>query len=72
MASGGHLPPSMTCDVMAVSWRDIGGYGKVKERLQQALEWPVQHAGAFKRLGLHAPRGVLLYGPPGVSIQPEV
>lgn len=54
-------------EAFAVSWHDIGGYGDVKERLHQALEWPIKHAAAFKRLGLHAPRGVLLYGPPGVS-----
>lgn len=72
MAFGGYLPHIMRCDALAVSWRDIGGYRKVKERLQQALEWPVLHAGAFKRLGLHAPRGVLLYGPPGVSTLPTV
>ncbi|CAL8469303.1 g8844 [Coccomyxa elongata] len=50
-----------------VSWHDIGGYEDVKERLHRALEWPIKHAAAFKRLGLHAPRGVLLYGPPGCS-----
>ena len=37
----------------------------MKRRLQQALEWPVKHAAAFKRLGLQMPRGVLLHGPPG-------
>lgn len=29
------------------------------------MEWPLAHAGAFERLGLAAPRGVLLFGPPG-------
>jgi SpoVK/Ycf46/Vps4 family AAA+-type ATPase len=48
-----------------VSWDTIGGYDDVKRRLQQALEWPLKHAAAFARLGLQAPRGVLLYGPPG-------
>ena len=48
-----------------MSWDTIGGYGDVKRRLQQALEWPLKHAAAFKRLGLQAPRGILLYGPPG-------
>jgi ATP-dependent 26S proteasome regulatory subunit len=31
------------------------------------VEWPLLHADAFARLGLSAPRGVLLYGPPGCS-----
>ncbi len=39
----------------------------MKKRLRQAVEWPLLHADAFSRLGLSAPRGVLLYGPPGCS-----
>jgi SpoVK/Ycf46/Vps4 family AAA+-type ATPase len=50
---------------LPVSWVDVGGYNKLKQRLQQALEWPLKHAKAFHRLGLHAPRGILLHGPPG-------
>jgi DNA polymerase III delta prime subunit len=37
----------------------------VKARLRQAVEWPMQHAEAFKRLNVKPPRGVLLHGPPG-------
>ncbi len=48
-----------------VLWESIGGLEDVKARLQQAVEWPLQHAGAFQRLGLTAPRGILLHGPPG-------
>ncbi|KAI8466421.1 MAG: P-loop containing nucleoside triphosphate hydrolase protein [Monoraphidium minutum] len=54
-----ELPP--------IAWADIGGYEGVKRRLQQAVEWPLRHAGAFARLGLAPPRGVLLHGPPGCS-----
>ena len=50
---------------LAVTWSDVGGYDDVKSRLRQALEWPVKHTAAFKRLGLLAPRGILLHGPPG-------
>lgn len=53
----------MVC--LTVSWLDVGGYTDVKLRLQQALEWPIKHADAYKRLGLQAPRGILLHGPPG-------
>jgi ATP-dependent 26S proteasome regulatory subunit len=49
------------------SWDDIGGLTDVKQRLRQAVEWPILHADAFARLGLSAPRGVLLHGPPGCS-----
>ncbi|XP_052280667.1 ribosome biogenesis protein SPATA5L1-like isoform X2 [Dreissena polymorpha] len=52
-------------DVRPVSWGDIGGLHEVKRQLQQAVEWPLKHPEAFKRMGLSPPRGVLLYGPPG-------
>lgn len=32
-------------EVAPVAWDQIGGYAKVKQRLQQAVEWPLQHAG---------------------------
>ncbi|PNH06397.1 Cell division control protein 48 B, partial [Tetrabaena socialis] len=51
-------------DIPPVSWDDVGGLEEVKRRLKQAVEWPLQHAAAFERLGLAAPRGVLLHGPP--------
>ena len=50
----------------AVRWEDIGGLSEVKRRLMKAIEWPIQHRLAFERLGLEAPRGVLLHGPPGM------
>lgn len=45
----------------------VGGVGDVTRRLQQSVEWPLRYASSFARLGLRAPRGVLLYGPPGCS-----
>ena len=53
------------CAAVAVSWRDIGGLHDVKRRLQQVVEWPLQHADAFQRLNISPVRGVLLHGPPG-------
>ncbi|KAG0372665.1 spermatogenesis-associated protein 5-like protein 1 [Mortierella sp. AD032] len=53
--------------VEPVRWTDIGGLEHVKIQLRQAVEWPVLHKDTFARLGLKAPRGILLYGPPGCS-----
>lgn len=50
-----------------VSWDDIGGQAGVKQRLKEAVEWPLRHPDAFARMGIRPPRGVLLYGPPGCS-----
>lgn len=54
-------------DIPKVKWEDIGGYEEVKEKLKQAVEWPLQHPEAFRRLNIQPTRGVLLYGPPGCS-----
>lgn len=51
----------------AVRWSDIGGQDDVKQKLRECVEWPLTHADTFSRLGVEAPRGVLLYGPPGCS-----
>ena len=50
-----------------VRWSDIGGQEEVKQKLRECVEWPLTHQATFKRLGVDAPRGVLLYGPPGCS-----
>lgn len=50
-----------------VRWTDIGGQDDVKQKLRECVEWPLTHGATFARLGVEAPRGVLLYGPPGCS-----
>lgn len=52
---------------MQVRWTDIGGQRDLKEKLTQAVIWPLVHRPKFKRLGIKPPRGVLMYGPPGCS-----
>ncbi|KAJ1913908.1 AAA+-type ATPase [Tieghemiomyces parasiticus] len=54
-------------EVPKVYWRDIGGQADVKQKLQESVEWPLQHPEAFLRMGIRPPKGVLLYGPPGCS-----
>uniref|UniRef100_A0ABM0MML0 Spermatogenesis-associated protein 5-like protein 1-like n=1 Tax=Saccoglossus kowalevskii TaxID=10224 RepID=A0ABM0MML0_SACKO len=52
-------------DFNPISWQNIGGLEEVKAQLKQAVEWPMKHPKSFIRLGIHHPKGVLLYGPPG-------
>lgn len=56
-------------EIPAVRWADVGGKEHVKQRLQEAIEWPLTERGAklFKAIGVEPPRGILLYGPPGCS-----
>jgi len=49
-------------------WDDIAGDpGGAKTLLRQAIEWPRTKRAAFQALGLAAPRGILLHGPPGCA-----
>jgi transitional endoplasmic reticulum ATPase len=40
---------------------------EVKQRLTEAVIWPVTDPGRFRALGIDPPRGILLYGPPGTG-----
>jgi transitional endoplasmic reticulum ATPase len=52
-------------EVPDVRWEDVGGLKAVKERLKEAVEWPLKYAHLFKKAGIKPPKGILLSGPPG-------
>jgi len=54
-------------EIPNVRWLDVGGMGEVKQELKEAVEWPLQHPDAFKRLGVRPPKGILMYGAPGTG-----
>lgn len=47
------------------SYEDIGGLSHEIERIREMIELPLKYPEVFERLGIDAPKGVLLYGPPG-------
>jgi len=52
-------------EVPDVRWEDVGGLRAVKERLKEAVEWPLKYAHIFKQVGIRPPKGILLSGAPG-------
>ena len=48
-----------------VKWDEVGGLDEVKQRLKEAVEWPLKKPEMFTRLGINPPKGILLHGPPG-------
>ena len=54
-------------EVPEVRWSDIGGLDDVKQQLREAVEWPLRHQDIFEKMGIRPPKGILLYGPPGVG-----
>ena len=58
---------SITLDIPNTRFSDIGGQHSIKQRLHEAVHWPLTNSAAFTRLGITPPTGILLYGPPGCS-----
>jgi len=54
-------------EVPEVRWSDIGGLENVKQQLREAVEWPLKYPHIFEKMGIRPPKGILLYGPPGVG-----
>lgn len=52
-------------EVPDIRYEDIGGLGGQIETIRDAVELPYVHKRLFDDYGLAAPKGVLLYGPPG-------
>lgn len=50
-----------------VSWDDIAGQHELKQKLVEVVQLPLEAAESFTKFGISAPKGVLLYGPPGCS-----
>jgi proteasome-associated ATPase len=52
-------------EVPDIEYADIGGLFSQIEQIRDAVELPFLHPDLFREHGLKAPKGVLLYGPPG-------
>ena len=52
-------------EVPDITYEQVGGLRGQIETIRDAVELPYVHKDRFDRYGLEAPKGVLLYGPPG-------
>lgn len=50
-----------------IGYDDIGGCRKQLGLIREMIELPLRHPILFKSLGIKPPKGVLLFGPPGVG-----
>jgi len=48
-----------------MSYEEIGGLRPQVHRIREMIELPLRYPEVFERLGIDAPKGVLLHGPPG-------
>ncbi|MGD1276764.1 MAG: CDC48 family AAA ATPase [Tepidisphaeraceae bacterium] len=52
---------------LRISYEDIGGLSREIRRIREMVELPLKYPQVFQRLGIDAPKGVLLHGPPGTG-----
>jgi transitional endoplasmic reticulum ATPase len=59
--------PQQASEVAArsTSYEDIGGLKPQLQRIREMIELPLRYPEVFEQLGIGAPKGVLLHGPPG-------
>jgi transitional endoplasmic reticulum ATPase len=52
-------------EVSRIKWEDVGGLHTAKRTLYDNLIMSIKEPGSFSKMGVRAPRGALLFGPPG-------
>ncbi|MGH2641504.1 MAG: AAA family ATPase [Actinomycetota bacterium] len=59
------LPPGVAANL--VTFDDVGGLQTEVEQIRELVECPLLFPRIYEQLGIEAPRGILLHGPPGVG-----
>jgi transitional endoplasmic reticulum ATPase len=54
-------------EVPDVRWADIGGLEEIKQKLVEAVVWPLKYADLFQQTNTKPAKGILLSGPPGTG-----
>jgi transitional endoplasmic reticulum ATPase len=51
--------------VLDITFEDVGGVGPEIKLIRELIQLPLQCPHIYRQLGIQAPKGVVLYGPPG-------
>jgi transitional endoplasmic reticulum ATPase len=57
----------LAMEIPRVTYEDIGGLTDEIRKVREMIELPLRYPELFERLGVEAPKGVLLHGPPGTG-----
>jgi transitional endoplasmic reticulum ATPase len=60
-------PKAVPSMIPKITYEDIGGIKNEIQKVREMIELPLRHPELFERLGVEAPKGVLLHGPPGTG-----
>lgn len=62
-----HPPGQGHGETGGVTLEDVGGLDQVVELVRQLVQLPLQFPEVYRIMGITLPRGIILYGPPGVG-----
>lgn len=51
--------------VFDITFEDVGGVGPEIKLIRELIQLPLQAPQVYRHLGIRAPKGIVLYGPPG-------
>lgn len=54
-------------NLVDVTYEDIGGLKEEVKKVREMIEIPLKRPELFERLGISAPKGILMHGPPGTG-----
>jgi transitional endoplasmic reticulum ATPase len=54
-------------EIPDVMWADVGGLEEIKQKLVEAVVWPLKYADLFQQAKTKPAKGILLSGPPGTG-----
>jgi transitional endoplasmic reticulum ATPase len=57
----------LATEIPRITYEDIGGLTDEIRKVREMIELPLRYPELFERLGVEAPKGVLLHGPPGTG-----
>lgn len=60
-------PLKETGRIPTISYEDIGGLKEEIRKVREMVELPLRHPELFEKLGIEAPKGVLIHGSPGTG-----
>lgn len=63
----GKVVKETTKGAPKVTYEEIGGLRNEVQKVREMIELPLRHPEIFERIGIEAPKGVLLHGPPGTG-----
>ncbi|MEX1995987.1 MAG: CDC48 family AAA ATPase [Nitrosopumilaceae archaeon] len=63
----GAMTKAIDHSVPRITYDDLGGLKNEVQKIREMVELPMRHPELFEKLGVEAPKGVLLYGPLGTG-----